>query len=528
MKMQDLKKRLAANKVGFFIFFVFLVFFLIRGACLIKTTDDVWWDKFDSLSDMMKGYNPNGRLFTNALTYYICNHDFVRVIVYVASLGLFLLSIARMLEVDLGKGKWTPIFFSGLVIILSPRYFSPHVYNWISGFTNYTISAFLVLWYMRFCTPLFERKEIKASKAAPVLCLICGVLGALCVENITIYNLVFGAFIIILSLVTLKKVSLSNIAFMAGTVIGTVMMFLNQQYSEILSEGDSIGFRSFDLDLTDCMMKIYVYFTHYLLSPYFVLNIIIALSVLALYNRRLKSGGAKLKYAKLFIPIIVIFAVYSFFTVNVDEFTVMSQAYRIKALEAALTALYIMGLCYMTVGLFEGGKRIRAIIYIMSTLMTTAPFIVVNPITSRCFFAGFLFWAMYTFTLAAELIKDTEFEGSDLVKRSAAVFSASFLFILAYMDVSNKYADAVRTKHIRAQLADDARFIEVIRLPYEHACFDPAEMLIENTLEYEDNGRVYYSQELYCMSNDIDLAFVDKERMFIGMIDYNTSRDNQG
>lgn len=525
MKIHDLKKRFGADRAGYLIFFIFLVFFLVRGACLLMTTDDVWWDTFDSLSEVMKGYNPNGRLFTNAITYYICNHYAARVIVYVVTMGAFILSIVRLLEFSFGKGKWTAVFFAGLVILLSPGFFTQHIYNWISGFTNYIISLIFILLYIRFCAPIFEKREIKPPKAAAVFWLIWGFLGAMCLENITLYNLVFGAFIIILSLVYLKKVSLSNIAFMIGTVFGSVLMFYNQRYSEIYSQGDAVGIRSYDLTLSDCMMKIYLYFTHSFLRPYFVLHIIIMLSVIVLYQKKCKHGGGKLKYAGVCISAIIFFTVYSFFTTISGELAVMSQAYRIRALEAALTALYIICLCYMICGLLSGGKRIRAIIYLLSPLVVTAPFIFVNPVTARCFFAGYVFWSLVAFTLAAELIRDGELSGQRIIKSSAALFSGAFLFTLAYIDVTNKYADTVRTRYIKQQLADDARYIEIIRLPYENSCFDPLDVLKGSELIYHKNGQDYPSPELYCMTNDIDLSLLDKEWTFIGMIDYNTSRD---
>lgn len=520
MKIQDLKKQLAGDKAGYLIFFVLLVFFLVRALCLLLTTDDVWWITFDSLSDMMKTYNPNGRLFTNAITYYICNHYVAMVIVYVLTMGLFLVSMSRLFELDLGKGKWTAILFAALVILLSPRYFSTHVYNWISGFTNYIMSAIFILWYIRFCSPVFEKKEITASKSAPLLWLLLGILGSLCVENITIYNFLFGAFIIILSLRSFKKVSLSNITFLLGTIIGCVIMFFNQRYSEIYSGSDSVGVRSLDNDFTDWMMKIYLNFTYLFARPYFLFHIIITAAIIVLYLKRLKSGGAKLKYAKLFISVIIIFTAYSIFTMTGEELVSLTLAYRVRAIEAALTALYMIALCYMAAGILDGGKRLRAIIYLVSTVVVTAPFIVVNPVTSRCFFAGYIFWALFTFELAAQLIRDRDFFDTAIVKKSATVFVGSFLFILAYMDVINKYVDTVRTGYIREQLASDEKYIRIIKLPYKHACFDPIDLLEDESIVYHKEGEDCSSPELYCRAYDVDTALLDKKWVYITMMDY--------
>lgn len=525
MKIKDLKNRIGADRTAYLIFFIFFAFFLLRGICLILAVDDIWWYNIGSLSDMLNIYDPNGRYFTNILTYLMCKSFVPRLFIYTASMSLFLGAFASLLGKSFGKNKWAAMFSAGLIILLSSQLFTQSVYNWISGFTNYVISAVFMLWYISFCNPVFEKREIKAPKTAPVLWLICGISGALCLETVTLYNLIFGAFIIILSFVFLKKVNISNIAFMAGTIIGSVLMFFNRNYSDALADSDNIGLRSFDFDISEWMSKIYLFLTPLYARPYFMLHMIIAVSVIVIYERHSKRSDIKLKYARLCIPVIMLFAAYSFVTENMGELVYMTLAFRTKALEAALAAMYVISLCYMIWGLLGGAKRLRAIIYLVSTLILIAPFIVINPITQRCFFSTCIFWGLLAFELAGEAVGSLKLLEMRQVRNSAAVFLGAFIGFFSYMDITNKYVDVLRVKYIKEQIADDARSIELITLPYDNVCADTLSMIRDLDLgSLTKDGREYNTVELYCMTNDIDLSLEDMKWTYIGMIDYNTSR----
>ena len=504
---------------------IFAVYIIIHCLCLIKTSDDLMWDNIDSVSQMLLYHNPNGRYFTNILTYFLCNSPVLCFVVYTFFMDAFLFLIANLFKAELKHG-WTAFLFAGSVFLFSPKYYYIHIYNWISGFTNYLISLVFLLIYIRYCFPLFEKKPVRSKWYDVSLLLVSGFVGALCIENITVYNLIFAVFIILFVFFTQKKFYLSNIAWFIGTLAGTIVMMSDSNYKHILEEGDDIAFRSFELSLSDIYMNIYRDVIVNFSRPYFFIHIIITCCIALLFVRKYGKADKRPKYALASVFVMIIYTVFTVLVDNGEDIAVLSSAYRSRALEAALTVLYICALIYMVCSLFDGGKRVRAIIYLLSTVFVTAPFLVVSAITGRCFFASFIFWCLFTFEVSVPVLNSIKGMDTGLIKKCSAVLLASIMSVNLFFDVSNKVVEIIRVKYIQEQLADDRnRQVKLIYLPYQKNCFDPIKLFEENDLYLTKDGRKYSYTELYCINNDIDQKIFDKQLMFIEMLDYSISKE---
>lgn len=524
MKGDDEFMKKAFCRDNILIYIIFAVFIIVHCSCLIKTCDDLMWDNIDSLSQMLGSCNPNGRYFTNILTYFICNSSVLCLILYTAFMGMFLFIIAELFKSRL-KQKWISVFFVGAIFLFSPRFFFIHIFNWISGFTNYVISLVFLLIYIRYCYPIFEKKPLKSSRIMPFLLLIIGFIGSLCIENITAYNFIFGIFIIVFAFSTQKKVFLSNIAYLFGTIGGTICMMSDSNYKHIANEGDSFAFRSFVTSPSDIYMKVYREIIPNYSRPFFILHLIIAGCILYLFVMKFRNSEKKPKYALLSIVIIVFYAVFSFVVSNGEEIAVLSNAYRSRAVETALTFAYIATLIYMMYNLLEYSDRVRAIVFLLSTIFVTAPFVVVNAITGRCFFASYIFWCLFAFELSVPVLNNIKFFETSLTKICAIIIVSSVLGLNLFMDISNKVVDNIRIDYIHQQLEDDERQIKLIKLPYQKNCFDPITLFSEDELYLVKNGRKYSYTELYCINNGIDEKIFEKQMLYIDMIDYNMSKE---
>jgi hypothetical protein len=359
----------------------------------------------------------------------------------------------------------------------------------------------------------------------PVLLLIVGFLGALCIENITAYNLLFGVFIIVFAYVTQKKVYLSNVAYLAGTAVGAIIMMADSNYKHIADEGDSFAFRSFVTSPSDIYMKVYREIIPNFSRPYFIIHIIIACCILYLFVNKYGNSEKKPKYGIVSVVIIVFYAVFSVVVSNGEEIAVLSNAYRSRAVETALTFAYITAVIYMLYNLLENGDRVRAIVYLLSTILATAPFLVVNAITGRCFFASYIFWCLFAFELCVPVVNDIKCLETALTKTCTLIIVTSVLGLNLFMDISNKAVDVIRINYIHQQLEDDERQIKLIKLPYQKNCFDPITLFSEDDLYLVKNGRKYSYTELYCINNGIDEKIFEKQTLYVDMIDYNMSKE---
>ena len=503
---------------------LFFIYFTIQAICLVYTSDDIRWIAVPDISGLFGEFRENGRYFTNILTW-VCAHSIIlRDVIYVASMMCFTVTFAKLTKQD-HSFTWIAFLLTVLIFFFSPRPFFAHVFNWVSGFTNYIISLALLFSYFIYCSPIFAKKESRGGVLWGIVFLIVGFLGALCVENITIYNAVFGVFIILFSLITRKKITTANAAFLLGTVIGAAVMFSAGNYAEIAGEGDSLGFRSFEFAVDDIMAKIYLEIIPFYSRPFYYLHLLISLSVSALYIRKFRNSDKKPKYGALCTGIIIFYFIFTFFCNNANEVQIMSNAYKSRALEVAFTFIYILALIYMCYVLMEGERRAKAIVYIISTLIVTGPFIVINPITRRCFFADYIFWCLFTFRLVAEVITIFGITEPKNLRRAAALFSCGVFCWLSYYHIANKYVDVLRVKYIKEQLDTNQRHIDFIKLPYPNTTFDVLGDIDTELDLIEIDGVRHRFDELYYEQNGIDQSVRDRVRVEINMIDYNTSHD---
>lgn len=517
-----MKKLLSKEKPTIFIFLVFLIFSLIKAFCLILNSDDLWWNHLSSVKSVITDDSPNGRYFTNIITYFMCNYTPLKILLYVSLMFLLMFVLGKLLSFSINENKWTSYFFSSIIILTVFYGFLTQIFNWISGFTNYVISIIFTLAYLLYCCPVFERNKLKNSVLSSVLWLIGGFFGSLCLESITFYNIVLALFVIVISIVLLKSVNFSNITFLIGSIAGAVLMFSDSTYSNLSQGVDEICTRRFQFDFTTWFHTLYNDLILFYSRKFFILHIIIAFSLVALCMIRFKDKEKQPKYLYLCLFGVILYAVFSCFRTLYGDFSVITVAYKERAIETAFTALYFFSLIYLVYSLFSGSKRIRMLIYLISTVVNVVPFFVANPITARCFFADYIFWGLFAFELMANLFNYLNVSGAKILIFSFSSVISCFIIMLSIMDISNKYVDCFRVKLIKEQMENDAPLIDFIFLPYPDLCSDIAEDFQSgsNTLFGVENEELSYTM-LFCYYNDIDLSLLDKKKLYSSMFDYN-------
>ena len=254
-------------------------------------------------------------------------------------------------------------------------------------------------------------------------------------------------------------------------------------------------------------------------------HIIIAFSVLFIYNKKYHNESKKPKYAKLCVPVIIFYCIYSFVSVNVHELVVLSSAYKARAFECAFAFMYVISLLYMVYHLLDGPKRIMSMIYLVSTLIVTGQFIIITPINHRCFFADYIFWALFALSLLAEAVYASKVRETSCIRNSAIVLVVSALGFISFFDISNKYVDNLRIGYIREQLDRKQNNVEFIKLPYSNFAFDSADIVGTDTDFIILDGETLNYDKAYYVWNGIDLSVLDRVRVDIEMMDYNLSKE---
>ena len=135
-------QKLNLRKPEHMIFLIFFFFSIICAICFIMSSDDFLWTAYSSMSDMIKMDNQNGRFFSNSIAYLMVNYIPMRIILYTAFMILSFFSFRRIIDTDKHH-----VFFTLVIVFLSfltlDKPIANSTFRWISGFTNYVISACL-------------------------------------------------------------------------------------------------------------------------------------------------------------------------------------------------------------------------------------------------------------------------------------------------------------------------------------------------------------------------------------------------
>lgn len=513
--------------------FAFAVFTVVQGAALFLTGDDFTWLPYKTLSDVVRHSDDigNSRFFTNYITCIIIHHSFLRFLVFTFFLMLLFGLMVYILNYKKEKLSGS-VFIISLFLYLLPPEFHQAVISWISGFTNYVISMVLILIYFVYCRGMLEGELRKQSALDSVLLFVLGSLSALCLENITLYCVVFGIFILGFSIFRYKKVLVQNCLYTVGTLIGTALMFLNINYRDILiDKKDYIGVRSFDPDVSSISIKLYTQVLDYLFKPYLLVDIVIIISLLVLYLHKSDSEELKkAKYIRAAVAYDVFFGAYILFSFITSYFVALSPSYFINALESAISFVFYIDILYLSYYLLPRSSFIVVLYSLLSALFISAPFLVLDPFSARCFSHYCFFMCIIAGELFMIAVSSVNISAAAVraVSLSAVSLCLSVCCFYSYVNIINKYTDNLRFRYIREQMKSRYLPIEVISLPYPNIAYDCVDLYLQSGSSPKDKT-VKSNDDMY-LTDILDHYGIDKDKysertkVEISLYDYNLGR----
>lgn len=507
------------NCLKFGIILMFVIYEIIQAACLQLDGDDFWWQNIQNFSDVFGQCSPNGRYLTNAMTFFSVRYPVFRLGFHVLVMLLLFREIALVANQGKKPDHWKYWAFSAGLLLTVPNTLANSTIAWISGFPNYLFSEVLLLMYLRFCMPFLIGKG-RDFRKVDIGLLILGFLSALCVEHITIYIVLLSMFMIIFCAVRFRKMYIGHVLYLLGAIAGTVLMFSDKNYHSVISGQEDLSGRRFvNFSFLDIIMKIYQEIIGYYAKPFYFLHLMIAVSLLILFLKKNPTS----KYARFAMPIVLLFAGYSVFTQNIMDFQVLSAKYTVKALETAFVFLYLLSVIYLCYLFIDQKKFLLVCIFLISTLVLTAPFAVVNPVTARCFFAEYLFWGLTAGELILYCVQDHH---SELLEKLSGICISSgllvFSCILSIMRISNLYCDTLRMRYLREQLDQNSPSVIIIQLPYPELSGDPLASLNDEGGQYTYHlyGKEIQYANLIIDTYDLNPQLLDKKILLSDLYHY--------
>ena len=308
-------------------------------------------------------------------------------------------------------------------------------------------------------------------------------------------------------------------------------MLQDKNYSQIIDSSDSTGFRAVEIDFSNIAMTFYVDLLPFISRMFFVCHIVMTFSIMVLYFRKYKSlkGKDVPKYARLFLTVICVYTFYTVFTAIFFSFTSLTPAFRMNAIEVAFAFLDLFALIYMSYVLLDRNRFTRVLFFILSVVLVTAPFLVVKPVTPRCFFATYVFWVLTSGEFLLTAFRSRKKSESYPVRFALLSLTGSLVVFLSIVNLTNYFVDKFRVDYIRDQFSSGSRTIELISLPYDGYSCDSINDVKGNESDmifYIDEKAFSYQQfmlDYWGITEDVS----DKKFITISIRDYFTAHEDE-
>ena len=293
-------------------------------------------------------------------------------------------------------------------------------------------------------------------------------------------------------------------------------MFSHPSYHSIFAYGeDLVGLRSLDTSPIDIIYEIYREIIPSFAKKFLFVHLLISSSIILLYRKKYTLMGNKPpKYMMLCISIIFSFAVYSLFVVVSVNLVSLTGAFRTASIEVAFTALYFFSLIYVLYHLLVKAAFIRSMFFLFSILYVTAPYLLVNPVSNRCFYNVFVFWLVFAGDIAVSAFESNELKGDmTFYKRIAIVPVFAFSIVSSYVLLCNKFIEHNRITYLHSQLDAGSSSVYFLELPYPS--YSP-----DTLIQFVSGSPDEYYYGLICKYYGFDPSLSEKKFIDISPVDY--------
>ena len=438
-----------------------LLFILLIPLCwLFPYTGDDWaWGSHigvDRLIAHFEGYN--GRYLGNIIVLVLTRSRILRSI----TMSMTYVVIIKCIS-SISRSKYS-FFTACLLLGLTPKLVFRQAIVWTAGFSNYVISAALVLLLLTFST----QKNINIDehkKLYSLGMLMLGFSNSLMVEHITLYQIAIGI-ILLLNAILYKKNTVTPLAFfLTGAIAGAIIMFSNSAYHTIV-EGNE-GHRTF-ADGGIVGRAIENYFTSIYSDGFFgnlILNISFLIIALLVFNHIVEKNILSQQRRRAMMTLLILYSVSVIYNLLAKTLFIYSETPKafiiLNGLVAFAELCFLMAYSLLAATAFNDFFRVSVII--ASIFMIMAPLFLVTPIGTRCFFCTYLLFVLLLCIFIEYL---GENDDSRIIRVAMTTGCISILFVYLVIFSTIEIANAKRLEIVRQAANNHESTVEFVKLPF--------------------------------------------------------------
>ena len=459
------KKTVILSVILFFVFAILVYLFPYSG-------DDWAWGSQLGLARLANHFdNYNGRYAGNLLVLALTRSEVLNFVV----IGASLVCICLFPKLFSDSKKFTVYVFGILLFLLIPKQIFVQSVVWTSGYSNYVPPILMSLLYFIIIKNIFDKDKPSYHRITFIFAAIIGFISALFMENVTLYNIAISAIIIFFVIIKFKKICLTHLAHLMGSIAGAGLMFSNSVYRSIASGSDGYRSTAFDSDLKETIIE----HTEVIFQQFFANNIIILIifsllcvAIYILYART--SSDKKLKSLGLLLILLNVFSCFMIYSKNAFAYWFFGIGHAKSDLITiglfALVAIIYFGSALLTVFICvdSNKNKFKTLFLLISVPILIAPLVFVNPIGPRCFFPPYLMLisaCVLLFVHIQNKMNITAETNKGIAISLLAGCLALFTFLFSIYSTIHTY-DIKRNDYVKKQIEAGRETVTVCLLPY--------------------------------------------------------------
>lgn len=378
---------------------------------LIPYSGDDWaWGSAIGVTRLRSFFNNyNGRYISDLLALIMTRSVLLRSFLMAGGVaGIAYLIADRFAE---KKDLFLYFFFAICVLFLLPTDVFRETLGWTSGAANYLFCVLPILLIHRVVDRDVAGAPVKGVVLPCVLCTCIGLFGSFLVEHVTVHGPILGVVLIVYSLIVKKKISIPYIAYFAGALVGSILMFLNPAYG--LIGHDKTAIRSIFTEtgfIGQFKLNQHLFFDLLILRA-FLLDLIVFAAVLLFAVLKLKNGSLAKWRSTAVITLITVSSAFMVLCAIYRSFPGLSDltghgSETTNTVIYAFAVLQIISLLLLPFFAVDDlPEAFRLALPIVSAVILSAPLAFVDPIGPRCFLPVYLLFITYALGLTSQAVK---------------------------------------------------------------------------------------------------------------------------
>lgn len=468
MKLNLTQQKKGLNKIYYFIAFLLFYFFISFNTPL--TGDDWTWGTDRGLLRLETRFEDyNGRYISNLLEILLTRYDWLRYITVATFSSLLVFMVGRLTSYDNNKVNY---MLSFILFLLIPTSIFSQTFGWTAGFVNYVPSLVLLLAYLIIVKNIFLTPIPIYSNWLQWLIVPLGIISQLFVEHVTLFSIFTALSVIAYTFYKHKRFYALHITYLISVVIGSLIMFSNSAYRNVVSGSDD--YRSINKggeETFNLLERIYSAYSgkmyNYLFIDNLAINLFLGIMVVILIVYFISNSN----WINFVIKPILIFIITSFLLYIIFFRSMLGIDFlntKTNDFEAIFSIFYFLSII-LSISLFikDRDSKTRLYFYLSGIVLLTAPFVFVTPYGPRASLGSFVFMVL----LGLELFSYNKETLSWSIKNftipaisTVLVLVIGYTFVFTTIGVSNR--ERLSQLNAGVERADEVIYLR--ELPFSH------------------------------------------------------------